>query len=270
MAGGRKTQFSKTDTYHGSTTTAAAHRTGNGLHPGTNFRLSPGLTRRLSLGLTLFGLLPAGRRFFLVPPARRYGGFSTATHLSPLATSSVLHSSGQTRSVCLVRPSTRDVVTVRSSVAWCFTVKKRAIADLVASFRFPSGLPVSLQPRRTSCVCAARTSWGRERNHRQREPKADAAQRRQNHLLLPPGCSTPGSRMWREADRGSPRENCGRILQEKPPRPHQPVDQNRSPSRHRATQFGDFDQGLSSRYRPSARIGDRTRFRCSRDSSQRA
>jgi len=75
--GGPKTQFSKTDTYHGSTTAAAAHRTGNGLHPGTNFRLSPGLTRRLSpgltrrlsLGLTLFGLLAAGRRFLLVPPA---------------------------------------------------------------------------------------------------------------------------------------------------------------------------------------------------------
>jgi len=100
---------------------------------------------------------------------------------------------------------------------------------------------MSLQPRRASCVCAARTRGGRERNHHQREPQADAAQRRQNHLLLPPGCPVPGwrSRMRRVAD-GALRTTVAVVLQHFPEKPlpsHQPVDQNGSPSRHRATQF---------------------------------
>ena len=137
--GGRKPNSPKPTLIRAAPPTAASNRTGNGLHPGTNFRLSPGLTRRLPLGLTLFGLLPTGRRFFLVPAARRYGRFLDGHAFVSLGNFIGL-ASGQTRSVCLVRPSRRDVVTFRSSVAWCFTVKKRAIAG------FPS-LVSSRTPR---------------------------------------------------------------------------------------------------------------------------
>jgi len=189
--------------------------------------------------------------------------------LSPLATSSDLHFE-RANAIGLfgqaVNQGCRDGQIVIRLVLGGQKACDRGFGSVV---QIPSVLPMSLQPRRASCVCAARTRGGRERNHHQREPKLT----RRNvgktiscflqDAQRPAGVRTCGA--WpTEPFARQLRSFCSIFQRSRCPRtsPSIKTDHLRGIARP--------NFGLRSVAATTDQHGGRTRFHCSRDSSQRA